>query len=148
MQNTFAPGPALLADFRSVYDSLSEVKEADLIRRKYENAVRFKDAPAMKAIAARAADLGINSVLQEHKKRDGSFAKNADDYIEFSDGANDRTALMGAKLNFTAITEPPLKRKDVNFGFTYDREGTQQPYFRPAYYYEGEDEPGDMKPSA
>jgi hypothetical protein len=141
----FAPTASDRAEFRSVYNELSQLKDRDEIERKYADAKRFADSPAQKAAVARAADLGIRSITDDYKKRNENFAKHADQLLEFNEGANDLTAKMAVKMRLTSITEPPLKRKEVNFGFTNSANGDRVPYFRPAFYYEDNDAPDDNR---
>ena len=141
----FAPTASDRAEFRSVYNELSKLKDRDEIERKYADAKRFADSPAQKAAVARAADLGIRSITDDYKKRNENFAKHADQLMEFNEGANDITAKMAVKMRLTSITEPPIKRKEVAFGFTNNEKGDQVPYFRPAFYYEDSEAPDDKR---
>jgi hypothetical protein len=141
MSKAFAPLPSERAEFRGVYAGLLQVKEAAQIERAYQDAIRFNDIPAMKAVVARAADLGVMPVVNNYKARDANFAKYADELAEYSAAADDIGAKVQAKMRLTGIKEPQLKQQDLPFGHTMTAEGHQAVVTRPFFFYEDYDAP-------
>ncbi|MDW7730684.1 MAG: hypothetical protein SCJ94_11905 [Bacillota bacterium] len=135
----FAPSASDRREFRDVYSQLMDVTDKDKLQRHYDNAIRFNDTPALKAVAARAADLGATDILNDYGKRDAAFAEHAESYSEFAQSARDLNNKMAAKMRLTNIIEPQLKSEERIFGHSTDSQGNQVAVYRPVFYYEDHD---------
>jgi hypothetical protein len=142
MTEAFAPTAEERAEFRDVYMQLLDVTDKAKLEDFYQNCIRFNDTPGQKAVVARAADIGVDDIIADYRGRDENFNKNAEQYAEFSQSAKDMTNKFAAKMRLTDVSEPPVKKKDIPWGFTFDaRTGDQVQVFRPFFYYDDYDKP-------